>query len=86
MDEIEILFKTLDLKIYRISLITSLSTNLCNYRLGIKNEEKILKDAKKSINDNLKTYEDLLIKSEICPFCLSNINENKIEHIIKHYS
>ncbi|WP_233120108.1 hypothetical protein, partial [Tissierella creatinophila] len=86
LEEIDILLKELDNKIDRKHLIVELATSFHNYKLEIENQQKSFIDAKKSINDNLKTYEALLMKSEICPFCLSDINENKIEHIIEHYS
>lgn len=41
-----------------------------------KNEEDI-----KSISDN---YESIIIKSNVCPFCFSEINEDSIEHIKYH--
>lgn len=40
---------------------------------------------KQTIGKQLENYQDLLRKIEICPFCLSNIDEIKIEHIIDHY-
>lgn len=38
-----------------------------------------------TIQKQLEDYQDLLREIEICPFCLSNIDEHKIEHIINHY-
>lgn len=86
LDEIDILFKQLENMINKKHLIVDLSTKFYNYRSGIENQNIILKDIKKNTDYNLKKYENLLIKSETCPFCLSNINEDKIEHIIAHYS
>ena len=34
---------------------------------------------------HLKDYRDLLSKQEVCPVCLSYIDENKVNHIIEHY-
>ena len=86
LDEVDILFKELVSKIDRKDLITSLSKTLYSYRLETKDHKQNLLSAKKDIYENLKTYEDLLVQNKICPFCLSIINENKINHIIEHYS
>lgn len=51
----------------------------------INKELNILKDINTSIDTSLTKYQELLKKIEICPFCLSDIDDDKIEHIINHY-
>ncbi|MDR7869960.1 MAG: AAA family ATPase [Tissierellaceae bacterium] len=50
-----------------------------------KDEIKELNNFKKEIDVNLNKYKEQLTKIEICPFCLSDIDIDKIEHIISHY-
>jgi hypothetical protein len=50
-----------------------------------RKESKVLKDINSSIDKNLFKYRELLRRVEICPFCLSNIDDDKIEHIMNHY-
>lgn len=40
----------------------------------------------RSLELNLESYKSLLLKRETCPLCFSNINEEKINHIIEHYN
>ena len=53
------------------------------------NKEDYIKSEFNDINDNIKIqldkYQNLLKKIEVCPYCLSDISESKIEHIIDHY-
>lgn len=61
-----------------------------------KKYQSILKEKNNEINslENLvidtnkekERYEVLLSKQEVCPFCLSAIDENKIKHIMDHYN
>lgn len=54
-------------------------------RNNIIKEEKSLNDIQLTIKEHLHKYQNILKKIEICPYCFSNIDENKIEHIINHY-
>lgn len=86
LDEINIFFKELSYNIDRKNLIVKLSRQIYNYKLMIDKENHFLKNINKDIDDNLKLYKKLLGKNDKCPFCLSDITEDKIEHIIKHYN
>ena len=53
---------------------------------------KEISKTKESIKENdlilakyLEEYGDLLLKQEVCPVCLSQIDEKKIDHIMEHY-
>lgn len=71
-----------------LNMLTKLS-NLYKHMLTIKEdydkENKSFSMANSSINNQLGNYQNLLKEIEVCPFCLSEINEDKIHHIITHY-
>lgn len=57
------------------------------YKANVNEKQKeidLLRNISIKINDEKKKYEDLLSKLEICPFCLSTIDNDKIKHIINH--
>lgn len=83
---IENTFSNLNKLITMRDTITKLSINLNQVKTESKNKNIYLKRLKKEIYNNLKEYENLFIENKICPFCLSSIDKNKIDHIIKHYS
>lgn len=47
--------------------------------------ETNIKQNNKDMEEQLMAYERLLSKQEVCPFCLSNIDDDKIKHIMEHY-
>lgn len=79
-------FNELDKLIYKRNLLLKAHKKLNNNRIEINKENNVHVKAKSIIDENLKSYEDLLLESNTCPFCLSNINKDKIDHIIEHYS
>jgi len=52
----------------------------------IKNVKTLLHEHKESIEQNLISYKELLLKQGTCPLCFSNIDNNKANHIISHYN
>ncbi|WFA09744.1 AAA family ATPase [Tissierella sp. Yu-01] len=63
-------------KLYKVSLI---------YKKDLHNETTSFNDINDNIKIQLDKYQNLLKKIEVCPYCLSDISESKIEHIIDHY-
>lgn len=63
--------------------------NFYNKVLTIDRELQSIDESIKEINVNIakevELYQLLLKKIEVCPFCLSSIDEGKINHIIEHY-
>lgn len=63
--------------------------NLCNKMLTNHKElqsiDKSIKEIDVTIGKEIELYQQLLKKIEVCPFCLSSIDEGKINHIIEHY-
>lgn len=51
----------------------------------IENVENTVTQNKLAIDNHLEKYGELLSKQEVCPFCLSHIDEEKVNHIIEHY-
>lgn len=54
-------------------------------RNEISKETSLLNELKESVQLNLDKYKNLLLKQETCPLCFSNIDNDKINHIISHY-
>lgn len=86
LDQIDLLFNAITNLTNRLDQVILSSKNLKRVKLEIDEQDKILQNSKNTMDNNLEKYELLLNQYETCPFCLSVINENKIEHIIKHYS
>ncbi len=86
IDNIDLLNNNINNSIAKIKSLSNISIILNSLWDDLKIQKNILSLAKKNIDENLKKYEDLLVQNEICPFCLSVIDENKIDHIIKHYN
>lgn len=88
-------FKYIDKCSKNITLLQEKASLLSNYlkyydNLLINSDEiskelKTLKSINITIDTSLNKYQELLKEVEICPFCLSDINDDKIEHIINHY-
>ncbi len=51
-----------------------------------KTEKQNHKSISNEIDLYTNKYKDLLSKLEICPLCLSEIDSNRIDHIISHYN
>lgn len=52
---------------------------------GLQTANKDIREIDATIGKELELYQELLKKFEVCPFCLSSIDEDKISHIIEHY-
>lgn len=86
IDKVEISYYEL---ITKIKCVLNLKTIINNHEINseeIKKVKILYIKYKEVINKLLLDYEDLLLKLVICPLCFSNIDEDKICNIIKHYS
>lgn len=54
-------------------------------KLELKREFNVITDAKNNIDRELDNYKSLLKKIEVCPLCFSDIDGEKIQHIMEHY-
>ena len=84
--------ESIDESILKLSNDLYMLTNLhkhYEYFITIKKNIKDVKDSINSIqleiNKQLDKYQYVLKKLEICPYCFSNIDKDKINHIISHY-
>ncbi|TJX16234.1 hypothetical protein E9840_00660 [Tissierella creatinini] len=85
LEKVEGIFKNLDKRLKILTRYSDLLGLSINYLNEIKREETSLMNINKTISEELIKYESLLKKVELCPFCLSEIDEMKINHIINHY-
>ncbi len=76
---------------YRLILLVDKLTNVSKISYKLKEIEKDISNTNKNIatsDDDIKSisdkYESIIIKSNVCPFCFSEINEDSIEHIKYH--
>lgn len=85
-DEISDFYKVIEKK---NNLLKKLEIRLKKY---ISNKEDIeetshyLIKLDKSFEKELGIYKNILLNQETCPLCFSNIDNDKIEHIISHYN
>lgn len=86
LNKVETYLSRLSMLIDKTNSILKLSNNLYGIIEEIKDQTNKLITTKKEIDVKLQAYEEIFIKSEICPFCLSSIDQNKINHINEHYS
>lgn len=86
IDKIDVFTIKLSENISKIKEVSKSNNKLKSNKSEITLQENKLNEIKANMNNNLKLYEELLLKSEVCPFCFSHINEDKIEHIMDHYS
>ena len=82
----ESIYKDLENTINTLSKLLLLSKKILSLKTNLNKEINEHNRLKEEIKIQLYNYKELLKKIEICPFCLSNINNEKVEHIISHYN
>lgn len=73
----------------KINLLTSLKDLFIAYNSNKDETVKVSILAQKykdEVETQILSYRELLLKQEVCPLCFSIIDDDKIEHIISHYS
>ena len=86
IDESQLIYENVNNISQKLSKLKELSIKTNRIDTTSINEKKDLQKVNKDIDIYLDKYKDLLVEIEICPFCLSNIDSNKIDHIISHYN
>ena len=86
IDESELIYKKINSISLKLIKLKEISNKIKGLDAASIAEKKGLQKVNKEIDIHLKKYKDLLVEIEICPFCLSNIDSKKIEHIINHYN
>ncbi|WP_353095244.1 AAA family ATPase [Tissierella praeacuta] len=73
----------------KINLLTSLKDLFIAYSSNKDEAVKVgilVQKYKDEVETQIVSYRELLLKQEVCPLCFSIIDDDKIEHIISHYS
>lgn len=85
-DTVSDIYNQLENKFKGIYRLKELYINLLDVRKESDGEIKVIKKTDENISKELKRYNDLLNKIEVCPLCFSSIDNEKIQHIIEHYN
>ena len=85
LEKAESLSKEMDTRVKRLNSLMDLSMRLKKLEINLKNESQEIERLDKGIEIQLSKYKEILGKFEKCPFCLNEIDSDKMEHIIKHY-
>lgn len=86
VDEAQLYKDKLEKVIGLLNRLNSLLNSLNSIKKEAISVQGLIKQHKKTIEIKVNKYKDLLLKQEVCPLCFSNIDDNKIEHIISHYN
>lgn len=86
INRIDSLYSDLKKKEIYLNKLILLKSKYKDINNGLKKDQLLLQNSKNEMDNLLVKYKEILEQQEICPFCLSNINEDKIEHIINHYN
>lgn len=81
----EALYKEIIFKFNILLKLSNLSKEINSLKNTSTLEKKQYDMLVDETNKTIYKYKELLSKIEVCPFCLSDIDSNKIEHIISHY-
>ncbi len=65
--------------------LVSFSNKILKLQNDITRSSEIIKKLNEDMNTIVYKYKNILSKYEKCPYCLSDINKDKIEHIIKYH-
>ncbi len=65
--------------------LVSFNNKILKLQKDITRSSEIIKKLNEDMNTIVYKYKNILSKYEKCPYCLSDINKDKIEHIIKYH-
>lgn len=65
--------------------LVSFNNKISKLQKDITRSSEIIKKLNEDMNTIVYKYKNILSKYEKCPYCLSDINQDKIEHIIKYH-
>ncbi len=85
IDEIELLSKDISNKLEKQSLLIKLNNSYITNTKDMSLINHKLETYDKDISSLVESYKDLLVKLEVCPLCFSNIDQDRINHIVMHY-
>ena len=82
----ESLYKDMNHKMNKLTKLLDVLKKIKVLEINYKKEKQEHLKLTEDIRIQLNNYKDLLNKIDICPFCLSDIDQEKKEHIINHYN
>lgn len=85
VEEADRIYENLSTRLRKLNKYSDIYELFIKYSKETKKEELKLATINTNISDCLSKYEILLKEVEVCPFCLSDIDEGKIDHIVNHY-
>jgi DNA repair exonuclease SbcCD ATPase subunit len=83
--ELEGIINILDNKYNMLIKCNKLYEELFKNRSEIEYQTKYISNATANLDIEIENYQKLLEEIEICPFCMSEIDDSKINHILNHY-
>lgn len=78
-------YKTLQENITNLQVLHGKKKNIDKYKKDLSNEKDKYKNISLEMEKSLHKYQELLKNQEICPLCLSNLDDDKVNHIIEHF-
>lgn len=85
LEIVDLKYKEVNKNIDRLSKLKEAYKKINLVKKDYEKEKNTINKLDGDINLKLDNYKDILNEIEICPFCLSHIDNEKIDHIIKHY-
>ncbi len=85
IERAESLYSDIDIKLKLLTKLVATYKNINALNTEINKEEKNIVLIKESIEVELEKYKNVLKDIEVCPYCLSDIDESRINHIINHH-
>lgn len=86
VDEVKVIKEKLEININLLNKLRTIFNSYISIKDEITNIRTLLEEHKINIDLKVEEYKELLLKLEVCPLCFSNIDNNKIAHIISHYN
>lgn len=84
--QIDLNYNLLYKNIAKLELLLEKKKEMNLYNKRYSDEKEKYKEIVSQIDENLKDYKKLLTKQEVCPLCLSAIDNDKVNHIMEHLS
>lgn len=77
--------KDLEKHIINLKVLHDKKKIIDKYKEDLSNEKDRYKNISLQMEKSLNKYQELLENQEICPLCLSNLDDDKISHIMEHF-
>ena len=78
-------YKSLQKNIIKLEVLYDKKLVIDKYKINLSLEKDKYKNVTLQMEESLNKYKELLKNQEICPLCLSNLDDDKVNHIIEHF-